>query len=99
MKEQPTPYKCHVFVCTNTRENNPENPGCGAKDGKFLKSKLKAAVHTRGWTGKVRVSTTGCLGLCTQGPNVLLQPQGIWFSSVTEPDLENILGVVGKFVS
>lgn len=56
-------------------------------------------MSTRGWTGKVRVSTTGCLGLCTQGPNVLLQPPGIWFSSVTETDLENILDVVGEFVS
>ena len=98
MKKQTTPYKCHIFVCTNVRENNQENPGCGAKGGNVLKDKMKAAVNAHGWKGKVRVSTTGCLGLCAQGPNVLLHPQGIWFSSVTETDIESILETVEKSV-
>ncbi len=99
MKKQQTPYLCHIFVCANMRENNPENPGCGAKGGDILKDKLKAAVTARGWKGKVRVSTTGCLGLCAQGPNVLLHPQGVWFSGVTEADLDVILETAGNFVS
>ena len=56
MKKQQTPYLCHIFVCANMRENNPENPGCGAKGGDVLKDKLKAAVTARGWKGKVRVT-------------------------------------------
>lgn len=98
MKKQTTPYRCHIFVCANVRENNQENPGCGAKGGSVLKDKIKASVNAHGWQGKVRVSTTGCLGLCTQGPNVLLHPQGIWFSSVTETDIESILETAGKSV-
>ena len=96
MNKQPTPYLCHIFVCANVRENNPENPGCGAKGGGALKDKLKAAVNARGWKGKVRVSSTGCLGLCAQGPNVLLHPQGIHFSAVTENDLPAILREAGE---
>jgi (2Fe-2S) ferredoxin len=96
MEKKTTPYKCHVFVCANVRENSPENPGCGAKGGKVLKDKLKEAVKARGWNGRVRVSNTGCLGLCAQGPNVLLHPQGIWFSGVTESDLTTILETVGN---
>ena len=91
MTKQLSPYQCHIFVCANVRESNPENPGCGAKGGNALKDKLKAAVNARGWKGKVRVSSTGCLGLCAQGPNVLLHPQGIHFSTVTENDLPAIL--------
>ncbi|NOU35287.1 MAG: (2Fe-2S) ferredoxin domain-containing protein [Kiritimatiellaceae bacterium] len=96
MNKQPTPYLCHIFVCSNVRENNPANPGCGARGGAELKSKLKAAVNARGWKGRVRVSSAGCLGLCAQGPNVLLHPQGIHFSSVTENDLDTILTEVEK---
>lgn len=99
MNPQSTPYLCHIFVCSNVRENNPENPGCGAKGGATLKDKLKAAVNARGWKGKVRVSSTGCLGLCAQGPNVLLHPQGLHFSAVTENDIESLLETAGKFVS
>lgn len=99
MNRQSTPYLCHIFICSNIRENNPGNPGCGTKGGGALKNKLKEAVKERGWTGKVRVSTAGCLGLCAQGPNVLLHPQGIWFPGVKETDLDTILETAGKFVS
>lgn len=91
MQKQLSPYLCHIFVCSNVRENNPDNPGCGTKGGGALKDRLKTAVNARGWKGKVRVSSTGCLGLCTHGPNVLLHPQGIHFSNVTENDLPIIL--------
>jgi len=98
MTKQPSPYLCHIFVCANIRESNPENPGCGAKGGGILKTRLKAAVNERGWKGKVRVSTTGCLGLCSHGPNVLLHPQDVWFSNVTEADLDTILEAVGNSI-
>lgn len=98
MKKQPSPYLCHIFVCANVRENNPENPGCGAKGGGELKDKLKTAANARGWKGKVRVSSTGCFGLCAKGPNVLLHPQGSHFSAVTEADIETILAEVAGFV-
>jgi (2Fe-2S) ferredoxin len=94
MKKQITPYHCHIFVCSNIRANNPENPGCGTKGGGELKSLLKKAVNERGWKGKVRVSTSGCMGLCAQGPNVVLYPQEIHFSAVTEADLPAILKTV-----
>jgi (2Fe-2S) ferredoxin len=76
------------------RENNPENPGCGAKGGAALKDLLKKAANARGWKGKVRVSTSGCMGLCGEGPNILLHPQGIHFSAVTEADLDCIMETI-----
>jgi len=98
MNKQPTPYLCHIFVCTNTRENRPDNPGCGAKGGGDLKATLKQEISERGWKGKVRVSTTGCMGLCGSGPNVLLHPQGIHFSAVTADDLETVLKPVSEII-
>jgi (2Fe-2S) ferredoxin len=98
MKKQMTPYQCHIFVCANVRENNPENPGCGAKGGSALKDLLKKAINARGWKGKVRVSTSGCLGLCGTGPNVLLHPQGIHFSAVTENDVPLIMDALHKLL-
>jgi (2Fe-2S) ferredoxin len=98
MNRNKTPYLCHIFVCSNVRENNPENPGCGAKGGGALKDLLKKAVNERGWKGKVRVSTSGCMGLCGTGPNVLLHPQGLHFSAVTENDLPAILNTVDQLL-
>jgi (2Fe-2S) ferredoxin len=98
MKTQPSPYLCHIFICTNVRENNPDNPGCGAKGGTGLKDQLKAAVTARGWKDKVRISTSGCMGLCGTGPNILLYPQGIHFSGVTEPDVPLILDTIDQLL-
>lgn len=98
MKKAETPYRCHLFVCSNVRPDNPEKPGCGAKGGGGFKEKLKAAVAVRGWKGRVRVSTTGCMGLCGEGPNILLHPQGIHWSGVTEDDLDTVLEEVGKIL-
>ena len=98
MKQQTTPYDCHLFVCSNTRENRPDNPGCGAKGGGELKAALKQAIRDRGWKGKVRVSTTGCMGLCAAGPNVLLHPQATLYSGVTQQDLPEILEEISRHI-
>lgn len=99
MNRSTTPYLCHIFVCSNVRENRPDNPGCGAKGGEAMKAVLKQEIKARGWKGKVRVSTTGCMGLCATGPNILLHPQEIHFSGVTRDDLETILETVAIQVS
>jgi (2Fe-2S) ferredoxin len=98
MQKQQTPYLCHIFICTNVRGNDPENPGCGIKGGGTLKALLKQAVKDRGWKGKVRVSTAGCMGLCGTGPNVVLYPQGIHFSAVTENDVPLIMDALHKML-
>ncbi len=71
--------------------DNPNHPGCGSKGADELKTVLKQEIKDRGWKGKVRVSTTGCMGLCETGPNILLHPQGIHFSVVSSQDLNAIL--------
>jgi len=98
MNQQPSPYACHIFVCSNVRDN-PAKPGCGASGGGKLKDILKQAIQDRGWKGLVRVSTTGCMGLCGDGPNILLHPQGIHFSAITEADLPAILESVSQTLS
>lgn len=97
MKKRTSPYVCHLFICTNVREDQPDNPGCGTKSGKALKDLLKEAVNARGWQGVVRVSTSGCLGLCGTGANVMVYPQGLLFSLVTENDVPVILEAIEKF--
>ena len=89
MNIRETPYKCHVFVCTKSRGG--ERKSCGDGDAANVKATLKQAITDRGWKGIVRVSDSGCLGLCEMGPNILLYPQQVWFSGVTPDNLPAIL--------
>jgi (2Fe-2S) ferredoxin len=96
MKKQETPYQCHLFICVKSRGG--ERKSCGDGGNPELKSALKIEVKKRGWKGKVRVSDSGCLGTCPEGPNIMIYPQKIWLSDVTMGDLPEIIGLVGELI-
>ena len=95
-KELVAPYVAHVFVCTNDRKG--ERQSCADNNSQVLKDRLKEAVHEKGWKGKVRISTSGCMGLCAQGANVLIYPQQIWFAETQVDDAAKILAILEKIV-
>ena len=87
-----SPYTCHIFVCVNDRHG--QRKSCADGDNPAIRQTLKEEVGKRGWRPQVRVSQCGCLGLCADGPNVILYPQKIWFSGVTGDDVNSILSAV-----
>ena len=91
-KQNESPFKCHVFVCTNDRQGKRKS--CADGNSTHIRKVLKEEVANRGWKPKVRVSQCGCLGLCADGPNVILYPQKIWFSEVSENDVGEVIEAV-----
>ena len=91
-----SPYLCHVFVCTNDRGG--ERKSCADGDSPKVRSILKQAVADKGWKPKVRVSQSGCMGLCAKGANIILYPQRVWFSNVYPKDVEEVILEIEKIV-
>ena len=87
----------HVFVCTNQRDD--ERKSCADMNSNLIKVRLKEFVNDNGWKGKIRVSTSGCMGLCLQGPNVMIYPQKIWFRGVSPDDLKEIESEIAHLIS
>ena len=92
MEQQKSPFFCHIFVCVNDRHG--ERKSCADGQGAAIKDAMKSEVERRGWKSRVRVSQSGCLGLCQKGPNVMIYPQGLWFSAVSPADVDGILASV-----
>ena len=92
-----SPFFAHVFVCTNDRGGARRS--CADNDSAAVKARLKEAVNTRGWKGKVRISTSGCMGLCTQGSNVMIHPQNIWLSAVTPDQVDAIVALLEELLT
>jgi (2Fe-2S) ferredoxin len=92
-----SPYAAHVFVCTNDRGG--EKQSCADGDSQILKAVLKGLVDEKGWKGKVRVSTSGCLGICSKGPNVMIYPQKIWFAGVSPDDADAIVSALEHIIA
>jgi len=96
-EKKESPFISHIFVCTNDRGG--ERKSCADNNSLLVRSKLKEAVNEKGWKGKVRVSQSGCMGLCAKGSNVMIYPQKIWFAGVLPEDVDEIISAVQDIVS
>lgn len=96
MKQRTSPYTCHIFVCTKSR--NGEKKSCGDGGATDLKAAIKKEIKNRGWKGIVRVSESGCLGVCASGPNIMIYPQEIWLSAISPSDLPEIIKSVENLI-
>lgn len=84
-------YNKHVFLCTNQKK---EGKICCANSGgeeffHYLKSRL-VALGLHGY-GKIRVSKSGCLGRCGEGPCLVIYPEGVWYSYSSYTDIDHII--------
>lgn len=86
MSGRASPFEKHVFVCTSG-EYCPQLDG----DSKAIHQALKDAVAQAGLKGKVRVNNSGCLDQCGHGPNMVVYPEGVWYSHVKLEDVPVIV--------
>lgn len=85
----PKPEK-HVFVCTQNRPPGHPRPACGQKNCAAVAEEFYWHLQVRQLTGRVQVTTTACLGPCSEGPSVLVYPEGVMYAGVTREDVAEI---------
>ncbi len=85
----PKPEK-HVFVCVQNRPPGHPRPSCGQKNCAEVAEAFFFELQERQLFDKVQVTTTGCLGPCSEGPSVLVYPEGIMYGGVTKQDVPTI---------
>lgn len=86
-----TYYLKHVFLCANQKAAGKQ---CCADSGgeeffTYMKSKL-SELNLKG-PGKIRVSKSGCLGRCSEGPCMVIYPEGQWYSYSSIGDIDKII--------
>lgn len=83
------PFRYHVYVCTQEKPGGA--PCCSASGSVAVLEKLRATVARAGLDGDVQVTTCGSLGLCERGPNMVVYPEGVWYSRVQVEDVDEIV--------
>jgi len=83
------PFRYHVYVCT--QEKPDDAPCCAARGGQGVLDALRAELGKAGLGDEVQVTTSGSLGMCERGPNMVVYPDGVWYSGVQVGDLPEII--------
>jgi (2Fe-2S) ferredoxin/SAM-dependent methyltransferase len=82
-------FRHHVYICD---QKKPEGaPSCTANGSLRVIETLRAEVAKQGLSADVHVTTCGSLGLCGRGPNMVVYPEGVWYSSVQPGDVAEIV--------
>ena len=84
----------HIFVCASTRLNGMVQGACEKRESHNLLQMITEELTDRGLDGEIMVTSTGCLGLCDNGPVVIIYPEGIWYGKVTEDDISDIVDAI-----
>jgi (2Fe-2S) ferredoxin len=84
-------YERHIFICTNRRSNDAPKGSCAQKGSEDIRELFKKELHVRGLRTKVRANKAGCLDVCEYGPNVVIYPEGVWYSGVQKEDVVEII--------
>jgi (2Fe-2S) ferredoxin/2-polyprenyl-3-methyl-5-hydroxy-6-metoxy-1,4-benzoquinol methylase/DNA-binding CsgD family transcriptional regulator len=83
------PFRFHVFVCD---QQKPEGiPCCSCHGSAQVIDALRREIAINGLEDEVQVTVCGSLGLCDHGPNMIVYPEGIWYSGVGPADVPEIV--------
>ena len=69
--------------------------GCISCQSDQVKTALQAEINRRGLESWCQVKGVGCLGLCTAGPLISVEPQGTYYQNVAVSDVGEILDSLG----
>lgn len=82
-------YNKHIFICTNQKAEG--KACCGEARGMELVNKFKEVLREKGLQGKVRAQRSGCIDACSNGPALVIYPEGTYYGHITLNDVERIV--------
>ena len=84
------PFRYHVYACQQEKPGT-SLPCCSARGSAQVLEELRKELAAQGLMNDVQVTTCGSLGMCERGPNMVVYPEGIWYSGVQVADVPELV--------
>ncbi len=84
------PFRYHVYACQQEKPGTSA-PCCSARGSAQVLEALRKELAAQGLMNDVQVTTCGSLGMCERGPNMVVYPEGIWYSGVQVADVPELV--------
>jgi (2Fe-2S) ferredoxin len=81
----------HVFICGQSRPPGHPRGSCAAKGGGDVLQAFWKQAQDRNLFDQFAVTSTGCLGPCDNGANVLVYPESVLYVGITKEDVATII--------
>ncbi len=75
--------RSYVMVCCGT--------GCTSNHSAAVMEAFENKIREHNLEDEIKIVKTGCLGLCSKGPMVIVHPEGIFYAQVHAEDVEEIV--------
>ena len=86
----PKPEK-HVFLCTQARPPGHPRGSCSEKGCGEVAETFWFEMQERNLFDRFAITTTGCIGPCGMGPNIVVYPEGVMYNAVRKEDVPAII--------
>jgi (2Fe-2S) ferredoxin len=86
-----THYRKHVFFCINARAEDCESCARSGSVEAHAHAKKRLQEIRQHGPGMVRINKAGCLDRCTEGPILVVYPEGTWYRYVDTSDIDEII--------
>lgn len=83
------PFRFHLFVCTQQKPEGVNS--CTAGGSLAVVDELNRQIRERGLSDAVQLTTCGCMGLCDEGPIMVVYPEGVWYRRIQVSDVAEIV--------
>ncbi len=74
--------RSHVLICSGSM--------CISRGAKSLRDEFEDHLSKLKIRDEIKLVNTGCVGLCEQGPFVIVYPEGVFYSRVKNKDIKTI---------
>jgi NADP-reducing hydrogenase subunit HndC len=76
-------FRAHVLICGGT--------GCTSSHSPKIQQEFVEQLEKNNISKEVKIVTTGCFGLCAEGPIVVVYPEGAMYTMVKVEDVKEIV--------